>query len=251
MTTESTRRVWLRGAARQGAMLAGGAILVRLAGEPFSGSSLLADPQTPKSVWYIVETPGEGDRIEVSLVPASARAASQPDELGPGERRQSRPARANSQPRTSEAPPEVGDCRRMIVAVHSARGIGSAVITRRAPAWPGSLLIRWHLRGLESFDLVTERGRLSGAIGQDPAGLRSRLWRDGREDRLLQPDEPWYAPISVCQSRLPAAHPAGAAAADPEPRLPLENGYFELLIPAGLLAGNPSRLELRWVDFHR
>jgi hypothetical protein len=33
--------------------------------------------------------------------------------------------------------------------------------------------------------------------------------------------------------------------------LPLQRGYFELTVPAALLAGQPPRLELAWIDFYR
>ncbi|MFM8219007.1 MAG: hypothetical protein ACKOJF_08780, partial [Planctomycetaceae bacterium] len=90
----------------------------------------------------------------------------------------------------------------VVLAVHSERGIGSAIITRQSPGWPHELVVRWHLRGLESFELTTAQGRLSGAVtttspGSPPgaggpaqphataratpaahvaARLRSRLW---------------------------------------------------------------------------
>ncbi|MFM7159827.1 MAG: hypothetical protein ACKO3P_05555, partial [Planctomycetaceae bacterium] len=201
---------------------------------------------------------------------------------------------------------------RVVLAVHSERGIGSAIITRHVPTWPHELVVRWHLRGLESFELTTAQGRLSGAVtasspGSPPgaggpaqpqataratpaaqvaARLRFRLWRDAHEESLLQPGDPWFAELRVCQpgessqapggrhgpgrkSSAPSGARVGSGVRVPESPvnespgndltgassagggLPLERGYFELTVPAALLAGQPPRLELAWIDFHR
>ncbi|MFM8287728.1 MAG: hypothetical protein ACKOGA_13475 [Planctomycetaceae bacterium] len=116
---------------------------------------------------------------------------------------------------------------RVVLAVHSERGIGSAIITRQVPTWPHELVVRWHLRGLESFELTTAQGRLSGAVtttspGSPPgaggpaqpqataratpaahvaARLRFRLWRDAHEESLLQPGDPWFGTAGVPAGR--------------------------------------------------
>ncbi len=252
-----------------------------------------------------VETPRPGDRIEVTTEAVRPQGGLQPG---------TRPTQRLGPSGTGTL--ATADRVRVVLGVHSERGIGSGIITRQAPTWPDELVIRWHLRGLESFDLSTARGRLSGSVStaspdgalagtasaeslaavpesaaRVATGLRSRLWRDGREESLLQPGDPWFAELRVCQPpRMSPAEtgrfaPAAEAAAPPQASfskegplaeatvaeatgvdtagaesvdstmtgavLPLQRGYFELTVPAALLAGQAPRLELAWIDFHR
>lgn len=257
-----------------------------------------------------VETPRPGDRIEVTTEAVRPQGG-----LHPG----TRPTQRLGPSGTGTL--ATADRVRVVLGVHSERGIGSGIITRQAPTWPDELVIRWHLRGLESFDLSTARGRLSGSVStaspdgalagtataeslaalpesaaRVAAGLRSRLWRDGREESLLQPGDPWFAELRVCQpprmspaetgrfapaaeasappqasfskegplaeatvAEAAVAEPTGADTAEAESAgstlvgaaLPLQRGYFELSVPAALLAGQAPRLELEWIDFHR
>lgn len=262
-----------------------------------------------------VETPRPGDRIEVTTEAVRPQGG-----LHPG----TRPTQRLGPSGTGTL--ATADRVRVVLAVHSERGIGLAIITRQAPTWPDELVIRWHLRGLESFDLSTARGRLSGSVStaspdgalagtataeslaalpesaaRVAAGLRSRLWRDGREESLLQSGDPWFAELRVCQppriSPAETGRSAPVAEASAPPRasfskeeplaeatvaeaavaettvaeatgvdtagaesvdstmtgavLPLQRGYFELTVPAALLAGQAPRLELAWIDFHR
>jgi len=248
-----TRREWLgrvawREPLRWGlaaSLVRGGLELIDGSGGGEPGSGLMSRGEAAEPGPFIIETPRPGDRVEV-LVESLPVVGGQPRGGGEGTVGVGVGGGGAVQP---------ARCR-VVLAVHSERGIGSAIVTRRGPTWPGELVIRWHLRGLESFELQTGQGELAGSLGEEAGQLRSRLWRDGREERLLQPGEDWFTTLRVCQTPPIAAGPpqaerAGKPAGGFGRRLPLENGHLEMRVPGGLLAGETPRLELRWVDFHR
>jgi hypothetical protein len=121
--------------------------------------------------------------------------------------------------------------------VRSPFGIGRATIERVGPQWPKCVLLRLHLRGLEEFRASSGSITLAGAVSSSQ-GLQTslRLLRDKQAEKPLAPGSPFWTEIRV-QSK--------------NPKIPLQDGYFEVSLPAAFFEGNPSSIRLQWIDFYR
>ena len=129
-----------------------------------------------------------------------------------------------------------GTAVRKVVTITSNTGIGSATLTRASEPWPETMLVRLHLRGLESFrvsanELVVEWAVSSTRKKECTVSLR----KDGIETALGK-DSPFFAEVRV----------AGGGG-----KIPLEEGHFEIALPEKLFEANPDHITMKWIDFYR
>jgi hypothetical protein len=118
----------------------------------------------------------------------------------------------------------------MVVDVQSPRGIDRCVLKRTGDHWPEQVVLRLHLKGLESLSVAAGETSLAWAV--EYAG-------EAGSPRIRQAN---------------VGFPGGAKIVtrpNVAPRIPLEDGYFEIEIPARLLQQDPRELRLQWVDFYR
>jgi acetyl esterase/lipase len=123
-----------------------------------------------------------------------------------------------------------------IIDVMSQSGIGSGAIGLASGTWPTTVVLRLHLRSLESVAVSSGRIKLSGSVLSHSGNTkRLSLIEEGREGEREPGTE-----IKVLD-----------AAGKPIQGLPGKGGYFEITLPTVLLEGEPTSLELRWIDFYR
>src|SRR4051812_35801295 len=67
-----------------------------------------------------------------------------------------------------------------VFAVKSLFGISQAVIERVEEKWPKAVVLRLHLKGLESFRASNGKVTLDAAVSSHKEGQRVRLWKDGK-----------------------------------------------------------------------
>lgn len=120
------------------------------------------------------------------------------------------------------------------VEIHSRTGIGRATLRRSGCQWPESLTLRLHLRGLESLQLTSDEHQIRVEAISDRAGEVQLLVEDKTGNAL-----PATSPLRPNVTRHDSAEKANPI------------GYFDVLVPAPLLASNQGRLEIRWIDFFR
>jgi hypothetical protein len=103
-------------------------------------------------------------------------------------------------------------------------------------AWPKRVTLRLHLKGLESLKIASGDvlWGLSLASTGDPMS-RVSLIQHGKEKRLKKGDAYWATARIVAK----------------EKRIPLRDGYVEVVIPDKLLSKRSESLEVRWIDFYR
>lgn len=99
----------------------------------------------------------------------------------------------------------------VVYSISSPSGIGGATISPWK-GWPKQVIIRLHLRGLESFTVSNGKIKLSASV---------------LKIKILD------------------------ANGKPLQTLPDEDGYFEITLPKALLQENPKSLTLGWIDFYR
>jgi hypothetical protein len=134
--------------------------------------------------------------------------------------------------KTDDAVTVQTDKERMTIVVHSPSGISQAIVEPLEEAWPQSIILRLHLKGLESFRASNGTVALDAAVSSQDGKVR--IWKDGKEDAPLDEKSPFWLPIRVVGE--------GKAA----------NGrYFEIALPRALFAGNPKAITLAWIVFYR
>jgi hypothetical protein len=122
-----------------------------------------------------------------------------------------------------------------VIEVTSSFGIDKATVTRQEKQWPAAIVVRLHLRGLESFKASRNEVAVEWSVSSTAENAnRVTLWQDGRE-LAIQRGSPYYT----------AARVVG------EGNIPLKHGYFEIPLPAKLLEDNPQQITLQWIDFYR
>lgn len=133
--------------------------------------------------------------------------------------------------------------KRTVLDIVCPKGIDRATIKRTGDKWPEPLLVRLHLKGLESFRAEAGKEKIAWAFSSSdvtrivtsvsvPDGGTVDLplfdLADGphNKGKLLIVDSPYKIPLA-------------------------EGGYFEVWLPVKLLKDNPAELKLSWVDFYR
>jgi len=99
-------------------------------------------------------------------------------------------------------------------------GIGSATVRLVEGAWPGKVLVRYHLGGLEGVSATVDGKALLDARGDPHEALGVRML-----DKKGRPLEGKY--------------------------LLKKEGYYEARIPPEALAGGAREIKLTWIDFYR
>ena len=125
----------------------------------------------------------------------------------------------------------------VVATVNSKSGIGSATLSRVGESWPKELVVRLHLRGLESFKVengatVVEWSKSSSGAQTSRVSLRQA----GGGEQALVTGSRYFSELKTVGT---------------DPTVPLRDGYFEIALPAALLEGNPEEITLRWIDFYR
>jgi hypothetical protein len=115
-------------------------------------------------------------------------------------------------------------------------GMDRALVERVGQCWPNSIVIRLHLKGLESFEAISGPATLQVSVPStgEPAG-RVSLKQNGVGTELDK-NSPYWTDVRIVGSK---------------PKIPLEDGHFEITLPAKLFEANPPSIQLRWVDFYR
>lgn len=127
-----------------------------------------------------------------------------------------------------------------VFSVHSPFGISQAVIERTQEKWSEAVVLRLHLKGLESFCASNGKVTLNSAVSSFNDRQRVRLWKDGKEDSPLDSKSPHWMAIRMVGSD-------GKQVKD----IPLKDGFFEMQLPKVLFEGNPKSITVNWIDFYR
>jgi hypothetical protein len=124
--------------------------------------------------------------------------------------------------------------------IKSPFGISHAVIERKLEKWPDAVVLRLHLKGLESFRASNGTVTLHAAVGIQEGKEMVRTWKDGKEGVPLDEKSPFGMKIRMVGSDGKRAK-----------ELPLKDGYFEVALPRAFFEANPRSITLNWIDFYR
>ena len=123
--------------------------------------------------------------------------------------------------------------------VHSGSGIGSAQIKLVSGGPLEQIFLRLHLKGLEELRITDEPMAmiLRVSSGENPVVMQSVIDESG-EELQIAPGQPNWIDFQIVANQ-------------PSPRIPLEQGYFELLLPAEMLNSGDQSVSIHWIDFFR
>jgi hypothetical protein len=125
-----------------------------------------------------------------------------------------------------------------VFSVKSPFGISNAVIERAGENWPDAVVLRLHLKGLESFEASNRKIALNAAVSSQNGNVQ--LWKDEKEDSPLDAKSPLWMEIRLV-----------GGDGKPAKTIPLKDGYFEMALPKAFFEGNPKSITLNWIDFYR
>ena len=127
-----------------------------------------------------------------------------------------------------------------VFVVKSPSGISQAVIERDGEKWLDAVVLRLHLKGLESFRASNGKVTVDAAVSSQDGKLKVRIWKDGKEDAPLDEKSPFWMDIRMV-----------GGDGKPAKELPVKDGYFEMALPKAFFEGNPKSITLNWIDFYR
>lgn len=124
----------------------------------------------------------------------------------------------------------------VILNIRCTSGIGQATLRRTKEAWLKEVVVRLHLKGLESLKATSGNLAIEWSVSShEEASQRSTIVSAGNT-RELKPTDPEYAEVRIVGG---------------DRTIPLDEGYFELTLPQRLFKENPGSIDLSWIDFYR
>src|SRR4051812_15461865 len=116
----------------------------------------------------------------------------------------------------------------------SPSGIGGATITRQGERWPGVIVLRLRLSGMERLQVGNGRTILSASISSSGEHRTSTLLtEEGKQEVPIDRDSPYRMEIRILDAQDRPARD-----------IPLKDGVFEVILPQSLFASNPPRITL-------
>ena len=124
-----------------------------------------------------------------------------------------------------------------IIDIVSPVGISSATFTLKSGQMPRQIKVWLHLKGLEAFRLISEQVTVAASIpsGDGLSAQSQRKISGASEQPILRFDPLWLKVEIVSTSQ----------------EIPLNDGYFEIVIPRGFLEQTGNSFEIQWIDFFR
>ena len=126
-----------------------------------------------------------------------------------------------------------------IFDVQSESGIGSATIELVSGGFPENIILRLHVKGLEEFQLTYGGTVISATVSSsDNRSIFQSLATPEESERPITPDNPSWLDIATVSDQAKS-------------RIPLDQGYFEITLPKGLLSARDRSFSIQWIDFYR
>ena len=125
------------------------------------------------------------------------------------------------------------------VDIHSPSGIGTAKFELASGARPEQLILRLHLRGLEEFRLISNQTTIAAS------GSSSEVFNVTSQSVIAVGNEHSITPIDPLWTRVEIISD------QPEKKIPLEEGFFEITVPKEFIRSAGNSFEIQWIDFFR
>jgi len=123
------------------------------------------------------------------------------------------------------------------IDINSPFGIGSAKFKLESGAMPESIILQLHLKGLEEFRLISTQNIVSASVSSGE-GLKVQSQRkiSGNSEQVIRSFDPLWLNIQIVSDSK---------------KVPLEDGYFEIIFPKEFIQQLGDSFEVQWIDFYR
>lgn len=125
-----------------------------------------------------------------------------------------------------------------IVEVYSDNGIGNGSVKLVSGMWPGSIVMRFHLQGLESLQFLYDETVVNVSVNTLNMILQSVSTAGAAEEAVDDQSDYWMPVTFVGKD--------GTAVDSP-----VAGGVIEVQAPAHFLAGEYTEFTINWIDFYR
>lgn len=126
-----------------------------------------------------------------------------------------------------------------VLDIHSRSGIGLVTVDPQSGPLPDKLVVRLHVKGLEELRLSYGRTVVIARVSSsDSRNIVQRVDSPGGDEGLITPDSPRWMALTMASDQA-------------VPRIPLEQGHFEMTLPNDVLGQGPRSFSIRWIDFYR
>lgn len=119
----------------------------------------------------------------------------------------------------------VGDV--LLIDVTSPTGIGSAAIEKTSGQWPGKIVMRLHVKGLESFTFQYADIRIGVSVSSHGDNAISEVYEQPGKTGTVSAGDPYWIAVTPGE------------------------GYFDLEAPADFVKSGEEKFTLEWIDFYR
>ena len=123
------------------------------------------------------------------------------------------------------------------IEIHSPLGIGSAKFKLESGAMPEAIILQLHLKGLENFRLISAQHSVSASVSSGE-GFKAQSQRkiSGNSEQVMLAFDALWLDIEIKSS---------------SPKVPLTEGYFEIVFPKEFVQETGNSFEIQWIDFYR
>jgi len=115
----------------------------------------------------------------------------------------------------------------LLIDITSPTGIGSAAIEKTSGQWPAKIVMRLHVKGLESFQFLYGDTRVDVSVSSHGDNAVHEVYEQPGKMGTVSPGDPYWIAVT------PGA------------------GYFDLEAPADFLKSEESKFTIEWIDFYR
>ncbi|MGE0883924.1 MAG: hypothetical protein AB7P14_10300 [Blastocatellales bacterium] len=130
------------------------------------------------------------------------------------------------------------DGKTVMLDVSSRKGIGQATIKNISMTSPERVVVRLNLKALEEFRLSYDRIAVIAHVSNDDGDITQSFRLPDGDEHTITPDSPHWLKIRIVSDET-------------SPRLPLDEGHFEITLPKDVIGKADRAFSIRWVDFHR
>ena len=115
----------------------------------------------------------------------------------------------------------------LVIDITSPTGIGGAAIEKTSGRWPGQIVMRLHVKGLESFKFLYADTRIEVSVSSHGDNAVSEVYEQSGKMGTASPGDPYWIAVTPGE------------------------GYFDLEAPADFLKSGENKFTIEWVDFYR
>ncbi len=121
-----------------------------------------------------------------------------------------------------------------VIEFFSPSGIGGATVTFGPGPIPQTILLRFHLRGLEGLDVAYGQTQVHVSLPSDGGPPQETVTELGQGPGVIGPGSPYW--MEVTRSATGPTDP---------------NAYIQAAMPQDFILGGDTAFSVQWVDFYR